>query len=129
MRADLAPVACRRRSIDPDVRVLHRRLEIGEAALGRLDTRCVLPSGDQRGWYSALSVAVSAPDRFVGELQREDVVVEELVLVRLAVRDESDLVAVRRPVDRMLVVRAVGQLLDASRTRRRPRRCAAAGCR
>ena len=62
------------------------------------------PSGDQRGLVlGALRVGEPA-DRAVGDLDGEDVVVEEAIGVGLAVRDEQDLVAARRPVDRVLVV-------------------------
>ena len=64
----------------PDVRVLHRRLEIGEAALGRLERDRLAVGRPARMVFVALGRGQPA-DRLVGELQREEVVVEELVVV------------------------------------------------
>ena len=45
-----------------------------------------------------------------GRIQREQIVVEELIVVLRAIGDVSDLPAVGRPIDGMLVVDAVGEL-------------------
>src|SRR5262249_46973375 len=53
-----------------------------------------------------------AADAAVGELQREDVVIEELIFIRLAVGMEKNLLAIRRPVEGMLVVIAGRELAN-----------------
>jgi hypothetical protein len=108
--ADLAPI----RAIGvhhPHVGVLHRRLAIGEAALRRLERDHPAVGRPARAVLVAFRGHETA-NRPVGQLQREDVVVEELIVVGIPIGEKEQLLAVRRPVNRMLVVVAVGQLFD-----------------
>src|SRR5208283_5840361 len=50
-------------------------------------------------------------DAVIGELQCEQVVVEEFILIRLMVGSEDKLFAVGRPIDGMLVEIALGKLV------------------
>jgi HPt (histidine-containing phosphotransfer) domain-containing protein len=50
-----------------------------------------------------------APNRLPGDVDGEDVVVEDAVWVGFPVRDEQDLVPLRRPVERVIVVSVVRQ--------------------
>jgi hypothetical protein len=93
----------------PHVRVLHRRFGGGERPLGtEIGNRPAVGRPD-RLVLGGLRLGEPA-DRAVGHADEEDVVVEETVRIGLAVRDEQDRVAPRRPVDRVLVEAAVGEL-------------------
>ena len=72
-------------------------------ARGARASRCDAPSGDHAGWYSALFVSGQPADVAAGDVHGEDVVVEDAIRVGFAVRDEEDLVALRRPVQRVVV--------------------------
>ena len=89
----------------------------------------ILPSGDQQRIVFGVLGRGQALDAVVGDLQREQVVVEELILIRLAVGSEHDLLAVGRPVDRVLVVIALRELAHLLGSNVHHERCAGAGCR
>ena len=94
---------------DPDVRVFHGGLAVGEAA-----TRAAIDDGfsvrrPQRIVFVGLGCGQTV-NAVVGELQREEVVVKEFILIRLAIGSEHELLAVGRPVDGMLVIVALGEL-------------------
>ncbi len=107
-RSNLAPVATIRRD-HPDVRVLHGGLQIREAAPGRLIYKRLTVGRPPRPVLCTLSGGQPA-DRAGSYVEGEDIVVEKLILIRLAVRNESDLLPVRRPVNRMLVAITRGKL-------------------
>ena len=64
--------------------------------------------------FSALRSRQS-PDLSVGDAESKEIRIVETIRLRLAVGDEQDLAAVRRPVDRVLLVRARGQRARAPR--------------
>ena len=78
-------------------------LERQHAAVGR-PTRVV---------FVALR-STETPEGFVRQLHRVDVVVEELIVVGVSIREVHELCAVRRPIDRVLVEESVRELLDAT---------------
>ena len=67
------------------------------------------PSGENVGWYSALSVVVMRRMAPVAGEIADEVVVEEVVGIVIEVRDAQDLAAVGRPVDRVVLARAGGE--------------------
>ena len=87
----------------PDMRVFHGGLKIGEAALGGLvDERLAVPR--PAGTVFRVFGRGQAADGSGSDIESENVVIEELIFVWLAVRNEGDLFAVGRPVDGVLVV-------------------------
>src|ERR1051325_10266121 len=56
-----------------------------------------------------------APDFTIRWIECKQIVIEELILVLLAIGDESDFFSIRRPLDGMLMMRATGQLPRVAR--------------
>ena len=76
------------------MRVLHRRLTVGEAARGALEDDHPAVRRPSRAVLVALGGG-QTPDRFVGQPQRVHVVVEELVVVGVTVGQKQQLLPVR----------------------------------
>ncbi len=100
--ADLVPVAPV--GVDqPDVRILHRRLRRGERP-PRAEVGDRAAVGRPRRVVLRVACPRQLRDVSVGDVHREDVVVEDAVLVGFVVGDEDDPRPVGRPVQRVLVV-------------------------
>src|SRR6185369_5021375 len=93
--------------------VFHGGLEISEAAPGGLiDQGLAVPRPS--GAILRVLGRRQTPNGARSDVESKDIVVAELVFVRLAVRNEGDLFAIGRPVDRMLVVIAGRELPDGA---------------
>src|SRR5207247_10017340 len=89
--------------------ILHGRFQIGQASLGGLINQGLAigrPAGTVLDIFRGRKPAHAA----VGHLEREEIVIEELIFVGLAVGNKGDLFTVGRPINRMLVVVAGSQL-------------------
>src|SRR5439155_23524273 len=83
---------------DPDVSVFHCSLEVSEPAFGCLINESLAVGRPSRSILGALR-RCQTPNRSVDDLQREEIVVEKLVLVLLTIRDESYLFTGWGPID------------------------------
>ena len=98
----------------PHVRVFHRRLRRGQVARRAAEGDARAIGRPRRRVLCALGGR--EPSRLAGAGRHgEHVVVEGRVGVGLAIRHEQDVVALRRPVDRVLVRRAGRELRDLTR--------------
>src|SRR5207302_8130252 len=82
------------RSHQPNMCVFHRGLAIGEAAASSA-IGYEFANGRPEGFVLAVLGRGQAMDAVVGQLQCEQVVVEELVLIQFAIRSEEELLAIR----------------------------------
>src|SRR5713226_6184775 len=91
--ANLAPIAAVGVH-HPNVRVFHRSLAVGEATASSAkdDT---LPVGRPQRFVLVVFRCRQAADAVVCNFHSENVVIEKLILIRLAIRNEQNLLAVR----------------------------------
>src|SRR5205823_3209940 len=98
---------------EPHMGIFHSGFKISQSAPGRLINNVDAIGRPQRPVFGSLSRG-DTPDAAIGNFQSKDVVVKKLIFIRLAVGDKEQLLAVGRPVNRVLIMRAVGQLANVS---------------
>src|SRR5438034_10965347 len=95
------------------MQVLHDRIQVSDAAVRGLEHNPTRIGGPTRPVLRTLRGRQTA-DGAPGRIQRKDIVVEKPVGVWLAIRNEQDLVASRRPIDGVLMIRPAGELANRS---------------
>ena len=93
----------------PNVLVFHGGFPVGETPLGGRIGDGFAIRGPARGVFVTFRCREAA-DGAVGDTKRKDVVIEKLVGIGFAIRDEKNFFAVGRPVDGMFIVGSLREL-------------------